>query len=79
MDNGYSVSGWKDEFLTLRKNGIVIKFDQEIKSGAGKLVGVRIVPTNKSPKAVSKNTTQSHDVLAHAGESKTRAMAKKLG
>ena len=40
MDNGYSVSGWKEKFLTLQKNGIVIKFDQEIKSGAGKLVGV---------------------------------------
>ena len=40
MDDGYSVSGRKDKFLTLRKNGMVIKFDQEIKSGAGKLVGV---------------------------------------
>ena len=33
MDDGYGLSGRKDEFLTLRKNDMVIKFDQVIKSG----------------------------------------------
>ena len=49
MDDGYGLSGRKDEFLTLRKNDMVIKFDQVIKSGTGKLVGVKIHPKNKHP------------------------------
>ena len=79
MDDGYGLSGRKDEFLTLRKNDMVIKFDQVIKSGTGKLVGVKIIPTNKTPKLVMTSTKKAHDVLAHAGEKRTRATAKKLG
>ena len=40
MDEGFSLSRRKDSFLTLRKSGMIIKFDQIIKSGAGKLVGI---------------------------------------
>ena len=48
IDDGFSLTGRKDLFLTLRKKDLVIKFDHVIKSGGGKLVGMKMKPTNKS-------------------------------
>ena len=48
MDKGFSVTGRKDTFLMLRKKDMVFKFDRIIKSGAGKLVGFYMTPTDKT-------------------------------
>ena len=48
MDKGFSVTGRKDNFLTIRKKDMVFKFDQIIKSGAGKLLGIHMTPTDKT-------------------------------
>ena len=47
MENGFSLKGRKNYFLTLQKKDLVIKCDHVIKSGSGKLVGVKMKPTKK--------------------------------
>ena len=80
MDNRFSLTGRKDSFLTLRKKDLVIKFDHVIKSSGGKLVGVKMKPTNKTNSwCIHQDAPRAHDILTHAGEAKTRAMACKLG
>ena len=70
MDNGFSLTGRKDSFLTLQKKDFVIKFDHVKKSGGGKLVGVKMKHQDAS---------KAHNILAHTGEAKTRATACKIG
>ena len=80
MDDGFSLTGRKDLFLALQKKDLVIKSDHVIKSGGGKLVRVKMKPTNKSPSpCIHLNASRAHDILAHAREAKTRATARKLG
>ena len=71
MDEGLSLSGRKDSFLTLQKSETVIKVDQIIKSGAGKLVGIRMTPTSKSTtQLIRKNVIKAHNIFAQAGDTK---------
>ena len=80
MEKGFSVTGRKDTYLTLRKKDIALKFDRIIKSGAGKLVGIHMTPTDKTTAwPIKRNVIRAHDIFAHAGEAKTRATAQNLG
>ena len=47
LDEVFALSGGRNETLTLRKDHVKEKFDHHIKSGAGKLIGVKLVPTGK--------------------------------
>ena len=56
-----------------------VKFDSILKSGDGRLMGVNIIPTNKtiSP-ATQYNFTRAHSILFHEGEYTKRATVRKL-
>ena len=80
MENGFSLTGRKDSFLMIQKKDLVIKIDHVIKSGGGKLVRVKMNPTNKIPSpCIHQNASRAHDILDHAREAKMCATNQKLG
>ena len=80
LDENFVLSGGRNECLTLRKDHTIIRFDRNIQSGGGRLLGVRLIPT-KLPvtKPLRISCDKAHRILNHAGEKATRATAVKLG
>ena len=69
MDAGFHLSGSKETSLTLRRDSTTIIFDQNLRSGSGKLVGVTIETTTANNKIrLSLNVNKAHGILGHGGE-----------
>ena len=81
LDKGFRISGGGSDPMTLTKERATIKFDTDIKSGGGRLLGVVIKPSNRTPsnKKTTMTCNDAHKILAHSGEATTRATADKLG
>ena len=80
LEENFVLSGGRNECLTLRKDHTIIRFDRNIRSGGGRLLGVRMTPT-KLPmtKPMKISCDKAHRILNHSGERETRATAAKLG
>ena len=69
MDAGFHLSGSKETSLTLQRDSTTIIFDQNLRSGGGKLVGVTIKQITANNKIrPSLNINKAHSILGHAGE-----------
>ena len=80
MDVGFHLSGSKNSNLTLQSNPTTIIFDQFLRSGGGKLVGVNIEPTTMNSKIKpSLNINKTHCILGHTSEVTVQATAKRFG